>query len=240
MGGLHKELWDYTKSLTLELDSITYYQYVLTAVLAAAHFDPAKARKRLAHERVNEEAYPEEARRIMAEIGALIDDPGAPAKQWAALVEDSLFVDERFREVRFLLHSLAVKRDPRYEPSNSALAEDLLRRGLPWLAAFRFEDLAGGRNPDLDRRWDPRRPRFLRRAAECHLAAEDDESCLALLAAIPERIAEDELMAGVVALRNGDREAAGAAFERARGRARLPAMVKVAEGLKAMTVAPAP
>lgn len=231
VSGRHRELWKITRSLALDIDTISYYRYALTAILAASHFDTTMACKRLAHERLNEDAYPEEARSFLGALDSLLIQPAAPAERWADLAERSLLADGRFDDVRYLLHSLALKRDLRLERSNQALADNLVKRELPLLAAPRFVELAGGLSPGLDRRWDPRRPRFLRQAAECTFAIEDDASCVAFLELIPEPTAEDELMAGVVALRSGDRAAARVAFVRAERQARLPAMVEAARGL---------
>jgi hypothetical protein len=233
VGGRYPELWDRAKVVPADLDPRDYYRYALTAALAAAHFDTARAQKRLEHEKANEEAYPEEARHVLAELRALLADPASPAERWEALAEDPFTQGDRLADVRFLLRTLAYARNPRHELSNLALAEDLAQRGLPLLAAFRFEDLAGGRNPGLDRRWDPRRPRFLRRAAAQYFAAEDDVSCRAVLAEIPERKAEDELMDGVAAYRMGDLGAARAALARAREKAPEAAMAEAAGRLGA-------
>jgi len=240
LSGRYQDLWNHTKSPAIKLETIIYYQYALTAVLAAAHFDLASARKRLAHEQINAKAYPKGARRVLTELGSILDRPRAPAKRWVDLSQDSLLADTRFADVRFLLHSLATQSHPGSESSNLALAEELVRRDFPLLAAFRFEALAGGRNAGIDRRWDPRRPGLLRRAAEYSFAAEDDGSCRALLAEIPERTAEDELMVGVAALRGGDFDAARVALERAQVQARVPAMRAAVERLLAMAAVTAP
>ncbi len=225
LDGRYRELWELTRSLPPTLDTINYYRYSVTAVLAAAHFDKADARTRLAHERVNEEAYPPDAIRVLTGIDSLLSDPAPSAERWAALTQLDLLQQERFRDVRHLLMTLALRVDPELESANQALADDMVKRQMPLLAARHFESLAGGRNPSLDRRWDPRRPRFLRQAAENYFAGEDDASCLAMLALIPERMAEDELMAGVLALRNGDRVTARDALARAQQQARAAAMV---------------
>lgn len=233
VGGRFRELWEISRVVPPDLDPRDYYRYALTAALAAAHFDSARAWRRLEHEKANEEAYPEEARHVLAELRALLADSGSPAERWEALAADPFMQGERFADVRFLLRTLALERDPRYGPSNLALAEDLVRRELPLLAAFRFEDLAGGRSPGLDRRWDPRRPRFLRQAAAQYFKAEDDVSCRAVLAGIPERKAEDELVAGVAAYRLGDVAAAREALGRAREKAPEVAMAQAAARLGA-------
>jgi hypothetical protein len=79
VGGRYRELWDHARIVPADLDARDYYRYALTAALAAAHFDTERARKRLEHEKANEEAYPEEARHVLAEVRALLADPAAPA-----------------------------------------------------------------------------------------------------------------------------------------------------------------
>jgi hypothetical protein len=207
-GGRYETLWLRTKNVFENMDPIGYYRYAVTASLAAAHFDTALALQRLAHEDTNRESYPEVAQTLLDDITALLKEPAASGDKWAALADQDMMLDGRFTDVRTLLRSLAMRRNPRLEAIGNALATELaIAPHYDWLlAAFRYEDLAGGRNPGLEQRWNPHRAKYLRLAANYYLAAEDDASVRALLAGIEdkEKLPEDHLMAGVAELRSGD------------------------------------
>ncbi len=231
ISGGYRELWDLMRTTPREAGPIEYYRSMLTGALAAAHFDPGLARERLEFERVNEEAYPEPARLVLTDLRAILGDSAATGEAWEALAAHDLLASEQFRDVRFLLHSLALRRNPRLTTAGTAMATDLIGRGIPLAAARVYEELAGGRRPELDRRWDPRRPEYLRLAAAYYFKAEDDAACRAALAAIDEPAPEDDLLGGAAALRVGETVAAHALLQRAVERAPLGGMAQTATEL---------
>jgi hypothetical protein len=234
-GERYETLWKQTKNIFANMDPIGYYRFALTASLAAAHFDTSLALKRLAHEKTNEEAYPESGRILLADITALLREQAAPGEKWAELADRDFMLDGRFSEVQTLLRTLALKRNPRLEAVGNALAVDLASRDLWLLAAFRYEDLAGGRNAGLEQRWNPHRISNLRLAAAYYLAAEDNASARAMVAGIQDPLPEDRLVAGVAALRSGDSDQARTDLEAVIGDRRAPPlMTQAAEELLAM------
>jgi hypothetical protein len=234
VGGRYRELHSLTRALPIEIGAIDYYRYTLTAALAAAHFDTAVARQRLDHERVNEEAYPEPAREMLWKVRELIADPETSGEDWAGAAEEGLMTDPRFRDIRHLALTLALRRSPRLRQVVQSLADDLNSRRFQLLTANLYERVAGGRNPGLDQRWDPRRPEFLSLAAASYLAGEDDASCRAVIAAIDHPAVDDRFIDGIAALRMGDLTGAISALELVREQARAPAMAEAAERLLAL------
>ncbi len=126
--GRYPELWEYTRASS-DPDPGAYYRHALIAALAAAHFDMSKARERLAHEAANAEAYPEQARALLAEFAALVTaEPPAPAARWAALAEHPFLVAPAATNIRFLLHTHALRCEPGREASAAAIAALLEER----------------------------------------------------------------------------------------------------------------
>jgi len=240
VGGRYEELWRRLRVAPPGISTGDYYGTVLLATLAAAHFDTALALQRLDHERVNEESYPEPARAVLAELRRLLLAPAAAGREWEDLAAAPFLAADAYRDARLLLRSFALRRSPHLEPAARAMADDLAGRNIPAAAARICEDFAGGRAPDLDRRWDPRRIEYLRKAAAYYFRAEEDEACRAVLAALEAPEAADDLLAGAAALRVGDRAAAGALFARAAAGAPEPGMQETAVRLGTLAAAADP
>lgn len=231
-GARYGELWELTRVAPPGTSAVEYYGTVLLSTLAAAHFDTERALMRLDYERVNEESYPEPARAILADLRRLLAAPAAAGGDWAVLAMDPFLAGENYRDARHLIYSLALRRDPHLAPAARAMAEDLAGQNIPAAAARVCNEFAGGLVPALDRRWDPRRPEYLRKAAAYYFMAEDDAACLAALAALEAPEPADDLLAGAAALRAGDPWVAR--LTRARERAPEPAMQETAARLLAL------
>ena len=227
-GGRYETLWLRTKNIYTDMDPIGYYRFALTSSLAAAHFDTALAVQRLDHEQDNRESYPPMAQQLLDDITALLKEPAAPGEKWVELADRDIMLDGRFSDVRTLLRSLALRRNPRLEAVGTAIATDLAEKNYWLLTAFRYEDLAGGRKAGLDQRWNPHRANYLRLAAAYYLAAEDDASAQAMVAGIQEPLPEDHLVAGVAALRSGDTVQAQNDLETVMGDRRSPPLMSEA------------
>jgi hypothetical protein len=226
--GRYEELWEYTRA-SRDPDPEAYYRQALIAALAAAHFDLAKARERLAHEAANAEAYPEQARALLAEFAALVNaEPPAPAARWAALAEHPFIVAPAATNIRFLLHTHALRCEPAREASAAAIAALLEERRFLRDAARRYAVLAAG-----VARGSVAKREYLRKAAAAWFAAEENGECRAALAELPAREPADELLDGAAALRLGDTAGAAPILERAMAGGGPPAMTWTAKRLLA-------
>ena len=226
--GRYPELWEYTRAST-DPDPGAYYRHALIAALAAAHFDMSKARERLAHEAANAEAYPEQARAFLAEFAALVTaEPPAPAARWAALAEHPFLLAPAATNIRFLLHTHALRCEPGREASAAAIAALLEERRFLRDAARRYAALA-----EHVTRGSVGKSEYLRQAAQVWFAADEDGECRAALRAFPAREPADELLDGAAALRLGDATGAAPVLERAMAIAGPPAMPWTAKRLLA-------
>ncbi len=234
VAGRHRELWELTRRAPSGIATIEYYRYVLLSSLAAAHFDSSLARNRLDYEEANQSSYPELAGTFLDDLRALLDEPAAPGEAWAELAERDLVAGVRFGEVRVLLRSLALRRNPRLGSVALDQANDLASRSQLRSAGEVLEDVAGGRQPELDRRWDPRRPEYLRQSAVYYFKADDDISCREVLDAIDEPNATDRLLAGAAALRAEDWAVAKSHLEQVKTPAADVGQVETANRLLAL------
>jgi hypothetical protein len=208
--GRYRELWDYTRQSPRSAPEV-YFRHALTSALAAAHFDLAAARARLAHEADNAGAFPAPAREVLTALAALLAAEPAPAEAWAALATHPFCTSQAFETVRLLLHTHALRLDPKRVDSAAAVTDELERSAFGRPAAECQERLAA----ELEAT-DPAREHALRRSAQGFFAIEADRECRAVLSRIAVPEPTDRLIDGAAAFRLGERQAAMAALEEAK------------------------